>query len=68
LATINCPVLMVLGDRDTLVPVKVAEQLQTLQPKLLLKILSKSGHVPFLSHQEVLLDCLKNFMEQKRVN
>ncbi len=68
LATITCPILMVLGDRDTLVPVKVAEQLQTLQPKLVLKILPKAGHVPFLSHQEVLLDCLRNFMEQKRVN
>ena len=68
LATINCPVLMVLGDRDTLVPIKVGEQLQTLQPKLLLKILPKAGHVPFLSHPEELLDCLRNFMEQKRVD
>lgn len=64
----NCPLLLILGDRDTLVPVAVGEQMKNLHAKLFLHILKKAGHVPFLSHQNELLTVLINFMENKRVS
>ncbi len=64
----DCPLLLILGDRDTLVPVAVGEQMQALHPKLFLHILKKAGHVPFLSHQDELLAVLINFMENKCVS
>ncbi len=64
----DCPLLLILGDRDTLVPVAIGEQMKALQPKLFLHILKKAGHVPFLSHQDELLAILITFMENKRVN
>ncbi len=61
---LNCSLLLILGDRDTLVPVAVGEQMKSLQPKLFLHILKKAGHVPFLSHQNELLVILIDFMER----
>lgn len=67
LAALECPVIAILGDRDTLVPVRVGEQLKNLHPELGLHILKKSGHVPFLSHTNELLSLLFEFMEDTRV-
>lgn len=68
LVALTCPALVILGDRDTLVPVAVGQQMQKLQSKLEVHILTKAGHVPFLSHQQLLLDLLSSFMENKRVS
>jgi pimeloyl-[acyl-carrier protein] methyl ester esterase len=62
------PLLLILGDRDTLVPVAVGKQMKTLQTNLVLQVLKKAGHVPFLSHQDELLVVLMNFMENKCVS
>jgi pimeloyl-[acyl-carrier protein] methyl ester esterase len=62
LAELEIPVLMILGDKDTLVPVAVAEQLSKLgitQPT----IIKGAGHVPFLSHPQELLTLIKRFMD-----
>jgi len=66
--TLDCPLLLILGNRDTLVPIAIGEQMKALQPKLFLRILEKAGHVPFLSHQNELLAVLINFMENTGVN
>ncbi|NOQ36178.1 MAG: alpha/beta fold hydrolase [Methylococcaceae bacterium] len=63
LATLHCPVILILGDRDTLIPVAVGQQMQILQPNLQLHILKKAGHVPFLSHTDELLELVGEFME-----
>ena len=68
LKTLDCPIIAVLGDRDTLVPVAVGEQMQALQPNLQLHILKKAGHVPFLSHTDELLELLGVFMESDYVS
>ena len=62
LAELNIPVAIILGDKDTLVPVAVAEQLSRLvnfQPT----IINGAGHVPFLSHPQELLALIKRFMD-----
>ncbi|MDQ7091182.1 MAG: alpha/beta fold hydrolase [Methylococcales bacterium] len=68
LASLNCPVMAILGDRDTLIPVAIGQQMQALQPTLSLHILKKSGHVPFLSHENELLSLLTTFMENTHVS
>ncbi len=49
------PVKMIMGGRDTLVPVACARRLQQINPNIEVEILDSAGHVPFLSHP----DCLQ---------
>ncbi|MDO9213304.1 MAG: pimeloyl-ACP methyl ester esterase BioH [Methylococcales bacterium] len=62
LAELNIPVSVILGDKDTLVPVAVAEHLRSLgiaYPS----IINGAGHVPFLSHPQQLLALINRFMD-----
>jgi pimeloyl-[acyl-carrier protein] methyl ester esterase len=67
LAQLQCPVQVILGSHDTLVPVAVGEQMQSLNSDLRLNIINKAAHVPFLSHPEQLLNILQDFMEMTDV-
>jgi len=62
LAETNKPVSLILGNRDTLVPVAAARQMQALCPDMELAIIDRAGHVPFLSHQQELLAIISRFM------
>ncbi len=62
LANMKLPVSIILGDRDTLVPVTVGQKMQELLPVSELNILSKAGHVPFLSHEQELVTIIFRFM------
>lgn len=64
LAEINKPVSLILGNRDTLVPVSAGRQMQALCPNMELNIIDKAGHVPFLSHQADTLAIISRFMSQ----
>lgn len=62
LAELNIPVSVILGDKDTLVPIAVAEHLRSLgiaHPS----IINGAGHVPFLSHPQQLLALINRFMD-----
>lgn len=48
-------VRMILGDKDTLIPLASAELLQRLNPNIELHVLESAGHAPFLSHPEQLI-------------
>jgi pimeloyl-[acyl-carrier protein] methyl ester esterase len=63
LGRLTIPVSVILGDKDTLVPVAVGQQLQHIQPKLELSILNGAGHVPFLSHPQQLQTLICRFMD-----
>lgn len=67
LARLQCPVQVILGTHDTLVPVAVAEQLQGLNPRLTLNIIERAAHVPFLSHPTQLIKMLRDFLEKTDV-
>jgi len=58
LQTLQCPVSVVLGDRDKLMPAGCGLALQTLKPEISVHVLENAGHVPFLSHQRQLLEIL----------
>lgn len=63
LKTLSCPTLWLLGERDTLVPVKVAEALGQLMPEAGILTLNGSAHAPFLSHTKQCLEALIQFLE-----
>lgn len=62
LAETKVPVSVILGTRDTLIPVSVGQKIQTLAPNIELNIIDKAGHVPFLSHPEQIIDVISRFL------
>ena len=63
LADTSLPVSVILGARDTLVPVSTGQNMQELAPELTLNIVDKAGHVPFLSHPQDVLAIISRFMD-----
>jgi pimeloyl-[acyl-carrier protein] methyl ester esterase len=64
LSGLKQPVSVILGARDTLVPVAVGQKIQQLNAGCELAIIDRAGHVPFLSHQQELLAIISRFMER----
>jgi pimeloyl-[acyl-carrier protein] methyl ester esterase len=59
---LKCPLKLILGERDTLIPVAVSESLEKLKPNMTITIISGAGHAPFISHT---LECqteIENFL------
>jgi len=63
LSQLQCPTLWLLGERDTLTPASVAEDISQLLPSAEIKLLPGAGHAPFLSHREESLAALHQFLE-----
>ena len=59
---LHCPFMLVLGDKDSLIPVQVAQDIRKIQANSVLNIIPGAGHVPFLSHQAVLLKMIGDFL------
>lgn len=64
LSDITVPVSVILGGRDTLVPVSVGENMQALAPEIALNIIDRAGHVPFLSHPDEVLAIISRFLDE----
>jgi pimeloyl-[acyl-carrier protein] methyl ester esterase len=60
----SVPVSVILGTRDTLVPVSAGQNMQALAPGITLDIIDKAGHMPFLSHPQDLLAIISRFMDE----
>ncbi len=61
---LTCPVLFVLGENDSLVPVSVVKPLGQLLPAAEIHIIEQAGHAPFLSHEQKVISIISNFMEK----
>lgn len=61
LQDVSCPTLVMLGERDTLVPVAVGKELLRALPDSRLEIIPGAGHAPFLSHTKLFVQILKDF-------
>ena len=61
-ASLKCPVNIVLGDKDALIPVQVGYDMQRIKPAVELNIISGAGHVPFISHQSEVIDVIRRFL------
>jgi len=57
------PVMAIFGAKDALVPVAVAAAMQQLAPNVMIKIIDKAGHAPFLSHPNEVVALMTNFIE-----
>lgn len=65
LARIRCPRLHILGERDNLVPARLATALQILQPDARTLVMPGTSHVPFLSQPEAFVQAVAEFLEQQ---
>lgn len=63
LAELTCPVLWLLGERDTLTPVGVADELRKLIPQARVEVLAGAAHAPFLSHAGEAVALLHEFLD-----
>ena len=64
LQELQCPVLLINGDRDTLFRASAAHRTCELIPDSRLTIIKGAGHAPFISHQREFLIALNQFLEQ----
>ena len=62
LARLHCPNIWLLGRRDALVPVAVAEDLRELLPEAQVHIFKQAAHLPMLSDQAKFLELLHDFI------
>ena len=58
LQALNCPVNWLLGEKDALVPVELAQVLEQLPIDIDIQILAGAGHAPFVSHPDVFVQAL----------
>jgi pimeloyl-ACP methyl ester carboxylesterase len=64
LPEVRAPTLLVWGDRDRLVPIRIAEEWQQLLPTSRLARLS-CGHVPMLEAPDDLAGCMLGFLDEE---
>ena len=61
-AAIQCPTLIVLGEKDTLIPKGSGKQTQETIRQSELKIIKGAGHAPFISHPDEFLKIINPFI------
>ena len=49
LSNLSCPLQLILGNRDTLIPVSLIEHVQLLNPAIQVAVLDGAGHAPFIA-------------------
>jgi pimeloyl-[acyl-carrier protein] methyl ester esterase len=59
---IDCPLLMIMGERDTLVPVKAGRDTLGLCRDARLEVIDGAGHAPFLAAPETVADLINHFL------
>ena len=64
-ADLKMPVVVILGQLDTLIPVAVAGKMQELLPEIDLTVIDRAGHLPFLAHQDAVVKTICHFMDMK---
>lgn len=67
-AALSIPLAGLYGRLDSLVPVKVVERLQQLQPQGCFTILPHASHAPFISHPEAFLVWLQQWLSPSGSN
>lgn len=63
LAGLNCPVQMLLGSRDTLIPVAMPDYARELQPSLQVAMLEGLGHAPFIAQPAACQQQIEQFID-----
>ena len=58
------PAMIILGEKDTLVPASVKQEFEKSFPNIEILILEKTGHAPFISNPELCAEKIKNFINE----
>lgn len=64
LTKITCPTLLLMGQRDQLVPVAAGEATLKILPDARLRVFSQAGHAPFFSHPSEFTAELRAFLNE----
>ncbi|MCW8890642.1 MAG: pimeloyl-ACP methyl ester esterase BioH [Sedimenticola sp.] len=62
LRDIQCPTLWLFGERDTLVPADLCDEIEQMMPDAEILILQGCAHAPFLSHPQACLRAMNHFL------
>lgn len=62
LSELACPVQMILGSRDTLIPASLVEYAQTLNPELAVSVIEGGGHAPFIAQPQQCQQLIEQFI------
>ncbi len=62
LKQIQKPVLLALGEKDTLVPVATGKAVQKWVPEAKVHVIEGAGHVPLITHRQELIKIISNFI------
>ena len=65
LGDIDCPVLLIMGERDTLVPVNAGHAAAALLTDAQLEVIEGAGHAPFIAQPEVVASLVHEFVYKK---
>jgi len=60
IAKLKLPVKLILGERDSLVPVSLATEIVHLNSRIQVKCLAGAAHAPFLSHPQEFVEAITN--------
>jgi len=63
LARIECPVLLLMGERDTLVPVTAGHEAARLFPAAQLEVIGGAGHAPFIAQPDSVAGLVRDFLQ-----
>lgn len=63
LAALHCPVQLILGERDTLIPPEMALAAARLKPELVITEIAGAGHAPFISHTVQCAQLIESFID-----
>lgn len=61
-SSLQCPTYSIQGELDGLVPVQVAMDMRRIKPRCKIHIIPQAGHIPFLSHQERVLEIINKIV------
>ena len=59
---IACPTMLVMGERDTLVPVNAGRESVRLFPAARLEVIEGAGHAPFIAQPDVVANLVQDFL------
>ena len=65
-AEIACPVLLLMGERDTLVPLAAGRQAAQLLADAQVRVIAGSGHAPFIAQPRQVAAVLEEFLQPVR--
>ena len=64
LAMLDCPIMMMLGDRDTLIPSEMLDVVEQMTSNVQTVLLKGAGHAPFISQSTECLQAIELFINE----